>query len=41
MKGVLSVGINTIWINRRSKEIPEGVVAVGNLLEVYNTDLFK
>lgn len=41
IKGASSVGINTIWINRGSREIPEGVTAVGNLLEVYNTELFK
>lgn len=41
IKGASSVGINTIWINRGGREIPEGVTAVGNLLEVYNTELFK
>lgn len=41
VKGASSVGINTIWINRSGREIPEGVIVVGNLLEVYNTDLFK
>jgi len=41
VKGASSVGINAIWINRSGREIPEGVIAVGNLLEVYNTDLFK
>ena len=41
VKGASSVGINTIWINRSGREITEGVVAVGNLLEVYNTDFFK
>ena len=41
VRGASSVGINTIWINRSGREIPEEVVAVGNLLEVYNTDLFK
>lgn len=41
IKGASSVGINTIWVNRGSKGIPEGVSAVGNLLEVYDTDFFK
>lgn len=41
IKGASSVGINTIWINRGGREIPKGVTAVGNLLEVYNTELFK
>ena len=41
VKGASSVGINTIWINRSGREIPEGVIAARDLLEVYNTDLFK
>lgn len=41
VKGASSVGINTIWINRSNREIPKGVIAAKNLLEVYNTDLFK
>lgn len=41
VRGASSVGINAIWINRSGREIPEGVIAVGNLLEVYNTNLFK
>lgn len=41
VKGASSVGINTIWINRGGREIPEGVIATRNLLEVYNTELFK
>lgn len=41
VKGASSVGINTIWINRSGREVPDKVIAVGNLLEVYDTDLFK
>ena len=41
VKGASSIGINTKWINRSGREIPEGVVAARDLLEVYNTDLFK
>lgn len=41
VRGASSVGINTIWINRNGREIPEGVITVGNLLEVYHTELFK
>ena len=41
VKGASLVGINTIWINRSNREIPKGVIAAKNLLEVYNTDLFK
>lgn len=41
VKGASSVGINAIWINRSGREIPEGVIAARDLLEVFNTDLFK
>lgn len=41
VKGASSASINTIWINRSGREIPEGVIAAKNLLEVYNTELFK
>ena len=41
VKGASSVGINTIWVNRSGREIPEGVIAVESLLEVYNTNFFK
>lgn len=34
IKGANLAGINAIWINRSGKEIPEGVTAVGNLMEV-------
>ena len=29
------------WINRSNKEVPKGVVAVKNLLEIYYTDYFN
>jgi HAD hydrolase, family IA, variant 1 len=35
VKGATAVGINAIWINRSGKEVPEGVQAVNNLLEIY------
>ncbi len=35
VKGATNVGINAIWINRSGKEVPEGVQAVSNLLEIY------
>ena len=41
IKGASAVGINAIWINRSKREIPNGVTAVENLLEVYNTDYFN
>lgn len=33
VKGASSVGIRAIWVNRRNREVPEGVTAVRNLLE--------
>ena len=37
IKGASSVGIKAVWINRSGKEVPDGVISVGNLLEVYDT----
>ena len=34
--GANAVGIDAIWVNRSGKEIPKGVKAVSNLLEVLN-----
>ena len=33
IEGVASVGIPAIWVNRSGRDVPEGVCAVGNLLE--------
>lgn len=41
VKGASSLGIDTIWVNRGNREIPEGVCAVANLLEVFETPYFK
>lgn len=41
VKGASLVGLNTIWLNRNGKKIPDQVLAVENLLEVYHTSLFK
>ncbi|MBP3568210.1 MAG: HAD family hydrolase [Lachnospiraceae bacterium] len=41
ISGAASVGINAIWVNRSHKEVLENVVAVNNLLEVFNTKYFK
>lgn len=41
VKGASSVGIKAIWVNRSNREVPEGVTAVKNLLEVYDTEYFK
>lgn len=34
VKGASALGIRGIWVNRGGKEVPEGVEAVSNLLEV-------
>ncbi len=39
--GAATVGINAIWINRSNREVPTGVIAVKNLLEVFDTEYFK
>lgn len=41
ISGAASVGINAIWVNRSHREVPEGVVAVNNLLEVFDTEYLK
>ena len=41
IKGAATVGIDAIWINRSDKPVPEGVTAVQNLLEVFDTKYFK
>lgn len=40
VKGTSALGINTVWINRSGKTVPEGVIAVTNLLEVFELELF-
>jgi len=41
IRGAAAVGIDAIWINRSGKPVPEGVTAVQNLLEVFDTEYFK
>ena len=41
VKGASSLGIDTIWVNRGNRPVPEGVCAVGGLLEVFETEYFK
>ncbi len=38
VKGAGALGIPTIWLNRSGKEVPDGVTAVSNLLEVFQTN---
>lgn len=40
IQGANAVGINAIWINRSFREVPEGVVSIGNLMEAYDTEFF-
>lgn len=35
VQGASQVGISAIWVNRGGREVPEGVTAVSNLLEVF------
>lgn len=39
--GASAIGIRAIWVNRSNREVPAGVTAVGNLLEVFETEYFK
>lgn len=41
VKGASALGIDTIWLNRRNREVPEGICSVGNLLEVLETEFFE
>ncbi len=41
VKGASSIGIDTIWMNRQNREVPEGICSVGNLLDVFDTKFFK
>lgn len=40
IKGAANLGINTIWMNRNNKEIPDGVVAVVSFTDILNTPFF-
>ena len=39
VKGAMTVGIDTIWINRGGRQVPKGVKAVGNLIEILEMNL--
>ena len=34
VKGAGALGINTMWVNRSGKEVPEGVISISSLLEI-------
>lgn len=40
IKGAQAVGINPVWINRSGKKVPDGVISIEALWEVFDTDLF-
>lgn len=40
IKGAANLGINTIWMNRNHKEIPDGIVAVASFADILNTPFF-
>lgn len=39
--GAASVGINAVWLNRNNRKIPDGIVSVRNLTELFDTMFFK
>ena len=41
IRGASNLGINTIWMNRNKKEIPNGVVAVVSFADILNTPFFS
>lgn len=41
VEGASSVGIVAVWVNRSGREVPIGVRAVGNLLEVFDMELIS
>lgn len=40
VKGARALGIHAIWLNRGNREVPEGVLSIANLLEVFDTEYF-
>lgn len=41
VKGAGAAGINALWLNRSHKAVPDGVTAIENLLEAFNTDCLQ
>lgn len=41
IKGTSNLGINTIWLNRNNKEIPDGVITVASCNGILNTPFFS
>lgn len=40
IKGAANLGINTIWMNRNHKEVPDGIVAVASFADILHTSFF-
>lgn len=38
VQGAASSGIRAIWLNRSRREVPEGIIAVGDLMEVFEME---
>ena len=41
VKGAGAAGIKAIWINRSDKTVPDDVIAVNNLLDIFGTSFFR
>lgn len=41
IKGAASAGISAVWINRSAKEVPAGVISIGNLMELFDMEFLK
>ena len=41
IKGAANLGINTIWINRNNKKVPDGVLAVVSFTDILSTSFFS
>lgn len=40
IEGASNLGINTIWINRNNKEIPDGIITVASCNDILNTPYY-
>jgi 2-haloacid dehalogenase/putative hydrolase of the HAD superfamily len=40
VKGASALGINTLWLNRSKRQVPNDVMAIENLLETFDTPFF-
>lgn len=41
VKGAAALGINALWVNRSMREVPDGILAIRNLIEAYDTSFFN